>query len=90
MTQALHLINGKSLSSRIASPGSKLARLLATPKITNEQLVEELYLLVLCRQPKANEMVLMLKHFEDNSDRAKAGQDVMWVLFNTKEFIFVE
>jgi hypothetical protein len=88
MTQALHLINGKSLSTRIAAPGGKLARILATPKITNEQVVEDLYLLVLCRLPKANEKELMLKHFEENTDRTKAAQDAMWVLFNTKEFLF--
>ncbi|MBY0524135.1 MAG: DUF1553 domain-containing protein [Gemmataceae bacterium] len=88
MTHALHLINGKSLSDRIASPGGKLARLLATPKITNEQVVEELYLLVLCRLPKAAEMELMLKYFESAGDRAKAAQDVMWVLFNKREFLF--
>jgi len=88
MTQALHLINGKSLSNRIAAPGGKLARLLATPKVTNEQMIDELYLLVLCRLPKANEKELMLKHLDENSDRAKAAQDAMWVLFNTKEFLF--
>jgi hypothetical protein len=88
MTQALHLINGKSLSTRIAAPGGKLARILATPKITNEQVIEDLYLLVLCRLPKANEKELMLKHFEENTDRTKAAQDAMWVLFNTKEFLF--
>jgi hypothetical protein len=76
------------LSTRIAAPGGKLARILATPKITNEQVVEDLYLLVLCRLPKANEKELMLKHFEENTDRTKAAQDAMWVLFNTKEFLF--
>lgn len=88
MTQALHLINGKSVSDRIGAPGGKLARLLATPKITNEQVIEELYLLVLCRLPKPNEVELMVKHFETSGDRAKAAQDAMWVLFNTKEFLF--
>jgi hypothetical protein len=93
MTQALHLINGKSLSDRIASPGGKVARILATPKITDKQVVEELYLLVLCRMPKENELELMVKHFETNATdkaagRAKAAQDIMWVLFNTREFLF--
>ena len=88
MTQALHLINGKSLATRIATPGGKVARLLATPKITDGQLIDEMYLLVLCRLPNLTEVDLMKKHFADNKDRPKAAQDAMWVLFNTKEFLF--
>jgi lysozyme family protein len=88
MTQALHLINGKSLGARLASPNGRLAKVLATPNITTEQVIEELYLIVLCRMPKANEIELMMKHFQASADRTKAAQDAMWVLFNTKEFLF--
>jgi len=88
MTQALHLINGKSLGTRLASPNGRLAKVLATPSITTEQVIEELYLIVLCRMPKANEIELMTKHFQASADRTKAAQDAMWVLFNTKEFLF--
>jgi hypothetical protein len=88
MTQALHLINGKSLGTRLASPNGRLAKVLATPNITTEQVIEELYLIVLCRLPKANEIELMTKHFQASADRTKAAQDAMWVLFNTKEFLF--
>jgi hypothetical protein len=28
------------------------------------------------------------KHFATSGDRPKAAQDAMWVLFNTKEFLF--
>ncbi|MBL8793508.1 MAG: DUF1553 domain-containing protein [Planctomycetia bacterium] len=88
MTQALHLINGKSLGTRLASPNGRLAKVLATPNITTEKIVEELYLIVLCRMPKANELELLTKHFQASADRTKAAQDAMWVLFNTKEFLF--
>ena len=88
MTQALHLINGKSLASRLANPGGRLAKVLAVPKVTDQQIIEELYLTVLCRLPRPEELDLVSKHFATSGDRPKAAQDAMWVLFNTKEFLF--
>jgi len=88
MKQALHLVNSKGLAERLANPGGQLAKLLATPKITDGQIVDELYLLVLARQPRPDEVELLLKHFTRAADRTKAAQDVMWALLNTKEFLF--
>lgn len=88
MTQALHLINGKSLTTRIASPGGQLARLLAKPKLTEEQLIDELYLLVLCRLPSPIEAERMRTYFTRAGNRTQAAQDAMWVLFNSKDFLF--
>ena len=88
MTQALHLINGKSVSSRLADPNGRVAKLVQTPKITDAQIIEELYLAVLCRRPQPREVELMQKHFAASGDKLKVAQDVMWVLFNTKELLF--
>ena len=89
MTQALHLINSKSVLESIHSPGGTLAKVVGRPKITDEQIVEELYLLALCRPPSEKETGLMKKHFEmAGSDKLRAAQDVLWVLLNTKEFLF--
>jgi hypothetical protein len=88
MTQALHLINGKSVARRLADPGGRIARLVKTPKITDNQIIEELYLTVLCRRPGAKEVALWKKHFAASKDNLQAAQDLMWVLFNTKEFLF--
>lgn len=89
MTQALHLINGKSVVDRVQSPNSNLARLVQRPKISDEQIIEELYLLALCRLPNDRERDLMKAHFaEAEKDKLKAAQDALWVLFNMREFLF--
>lgn len=88
MTQALHLINGKSVSARLADPNGRVAQLVKTPNITEAQIIEELYLTVLCRKPAELERERMLRHFAATKDNLKAAQDVMWVLFNMKEFLF--
>ncbi len=88
MTVALHLINGQSLARRLADPGSSLAKLVNIPKITDAQMIEESYLMVLCRLPNATEMATMQRHFAAAASKMQAAQDAMWVLFNTKEFLF--
>jgi hypothetical protein len=88
MTQALHLINGKSVANRLADPNGRLAKLAKDTKLTDDQLIEELYLSVLCRLPKPPERELMKKHLSESGDRLKATQDMMWVLLNAREFLF--
>jgi hypothetical protein len=89
MTQALHLINGKSVVERIQNPGNAIAKIVQRPKIADEQIIEELYLLALCRTPNAKEVEVMKKHFTAaGNDKLKAAQDALWVLFNTREFLF--
>jgi hypothetical protein len=88
MTQALHLINGKSIAERLANPGGNFARLLQQPKLTDAELAEEIYVAILCRSPNDEEKGILLKYFAGRKDRASAAQDAAWALFNTKEFLF--
>src|SRR5439155_14717418 len=55
MLQALHFINGKSILGRVRNPAARPALLLAQ-KLTDEQLVTELYLWSLARNPTAKEL----------------------------------
>jgi Protein of unknown function (DUF1553)/Protein of unknown function (DUF1549)/Bacterial Ig-like domain (group 2) len=87
MTQALHLINGMSVAARLADSNGRVAKLVQTPKITDREIIEDLYLAVLCRFPTPRELDLMQEPFAAG-DRLKAAQDVMWVLLNTREFLF--
>ena len=88
MTQALHLINGNSVGRRLTDPNGRVAKLVATPKITDAQIIEELYLAVLCRLPRPDETALMQRHFGRSANRLQAAQDAMWALLNAKEFLF--
>lgn len=89
MTQALHLINGQGIATRLANPGGTLGQLVRTAGITEEKIAEEIYLVVLCRLPKAHEVALVKKHIAvDPAKRFEAAQDVLWALLNTREFLF--
>ncbi len=88
MLQALEFINGKTILERVSRPGGRLDTLLKQ-KLTNNQLIEELYWWTLARPPSAKESAIALAHFKGyEGKRAEAAQDMMWTLLNTKDFLF--
>ncbi len=78
MLQALHFINGKSILGRVQNPGARPAQLL-DQKLTDEQLVTELYLWSLARRPTAKELKVgleFLKAYGAEAGRGGPGPDV--------------
>jgi hypothetical protein len=58
-------------------------------KKTPSEVVEELFLATLSRQPREKEAALLLEAFKaEGVDRRTAVEDVLWALLNTKEFIY--
>lgn len=87
IAQALHLLNGTELNKKIADPKGRIEKSLAGKK-TPEALVEELYLVTLSRPPRAEE-IDRAKHWISQAGSSKEGmQDLMWVLLNSREFLF--
>lgn len=89
MLQALHFINGKSILSRVQYPNARPA-LLLKQKLTDEQLVTELYLWSLARSPNAAEVKVGLEFLKvGEKDQSAAAPDLMWALLNSKDFLLV-
>src|SRR5205807_9804717 len=59
MLQALHFINGKSILGRVQNPNGRPSQLLRQ-KFSDPQLVTELYLWSLARNPTAEELKVSL------------------------------
>ncbi len=82
--QVLMLMNGDA-QAVIGSPRSLVVKT-AQGMSSADQQVESLYVSFFCRKPKANEVAA--------AKEALAGglslSDLTWVLFNTREFMFVE
>ena len=86
MAQATHLINSPEISSKVDSPEGR-ARRLAKSNRSPSEIVNELYLATLSRFPTVDERSRLLQEFEQ-FDRRTATEDILWVLLNTKEFIY--
>jgi hypothetical protein len=61
---------------------------LAAAGKTNEEIVRELYVAALCREPNDGELAASVAHINGKEDRGKALEDVCWAILNTNEFLF--
>jgi len=57
-------------------------------KATADQAVEVLYLAAFARLPTASERQTAQDYVNRQADRRRALEDLMWVLLNTREFLF--
>ena len=87
LSQALQMINGPLVHGKIRDKNNRLRKLVAAKK-SNEDIVRELYLSALARQPSPEEMQAADKYLQGREDREKALEDVLWALLNAKEFLF--
>lgn len=84
--QILALMNDPRIDREIvARRGTALQHLLS--EINNDrQLVAELYLRWLCRQPTEEELATALDYRRQTEDRKVAFEDIQWALINSSEF----
>jgi hypothetical protein len=87
LSQALQMINGPLVHSKVRDDKNRLRSLVAAGK-SNEEIVGELYLAGLCRQPSEPELTAAAKHIEKSGDRLRGLEDVCWAILNANEFLF--
>jgi hypothetical protein len=85
--QALQLINGPTINEKLRANNNRIGRLLGS-KLSDEEILRELYLATLSREPVEAERRTMLEFVGRQPDRRRAWEDVHWTLMNTKEFLF--
>ncbi|MFO8012050.1 MAG: DUF1553 domain-containing protein [Phycisphaerae bacterium] len=87
MRQALYLINSSAFERKVTrSPRIQAWMKAKTPDAT---IVEDLWLLTVSRPPTKGEREAALAYLKTHEKaRARAVQDLMWALVNTKEFLF--
>jgi len=87
LSQALQMINGPLVQSKVGDPKNRVRQAAAAGK-TNEEIIRELYLAALCRPPSELEMAAATSHITASSDRTRGLEDVCWALLNSNEFLF--
>jgi hypothetical protein len=96
--QALNLMNSPFVFDRTRSDQiddipntpaipSTVRRLVTDTKLSNEQIITQLYLSTLSRLPSQAEMDKLVPHFASMS-KAAATETVQWVLLNKVDFLF--
>lgn len=86
LPQKLHMFNGPLINRRLSAAEGRLANLIASGK-TAAEIVEELYLRALGRQPSVAERRFWNEQFSvPNGTRQQIAEDFMWSLLNCREF----
>jgi hypothetical protein len=86
LPQTLFRMTDPTMMQKFAAADGRAAKLAKT-KLTNEELVDELFLATLTRLPKPDEKEDAVKHLAGSRNKTEAITDVLWALVNTREFI---
>jgi hypothetical protein len=85
--QSLFLMNTNTLRAALSASGdTRLGRILRDNPDDRDAL-SEVYLLVLTREPSAQEVEICQAYIKDVGQRTDAYEDVLWSLLNSSEFL---
>jgi hypothetical protein len=87
LAQALHLMNGDVLNRKIGAPAGTVEKLMRLPTPL-PAVVEEMYLATLSRFPSPDEVQKATRWIAQASSPKAGVQDLLWVLLNSREFLF--
>lgn len=87
IAQALHLLNGDFLNKKLEAPSGRIDGLFAAKK-PDAEIIEELYLVTLCRLPRQAELAKGKEYLANAPSPKEGAQDLLWVLLNSREFLF--
>ena len=89
LAQSLHLLNSTDIQGRLSSADGRVRQLAQNKELTDAQKVTELYYWSYARPPRDEELAFVLSHMENDENKQQAYEDLLWAMFNTKEFLFV-
>lgn len=87
IAQAMHLLNGAFLNTKIAEKTGRVEKLLAA-KTPLPKAVEELFLSTWSRPPTADEAAKMVAAVKSAPTERDGLQDLLWSLVNSRGFLF--
>ena len=85
--QTLHLMNNAGINGRLSAKTGRIAKLLEA-KTPDPKLIEELYLAAYSRFPNPTESRQGVALLAKSKNRQQTSEDLLWALFNSKEFLF--
>ena len=86
LSQALHLLNGDTLHTKIQQ--FNVIGLMLTEGLKPEEIITELYVRCLTRKPTQGELEKLTALVNAEQDKKVALEDIFWALLNSREFVF--
>lgn len=89
LAQSLHLLNSTDIQGKLSAGGGLCQQLADDTNRAEAEKVTELYYWAFARPPRDGELQLVLDYLAQKPNKRQAYEDIMWAVFNTKEFLFV-
>ncbi len=88
LAQTLHLLNSEEVQGKIGRPGGRVDAMLKDKRPDKEK-VEEMFFWCLGHKPSAEQLKLALDNIALHADKKReAYENILWVLINSKGFVF--
>ncbi len=85
LSQALHILVGSTYLRKLSQEGGRLDALLKRG-VSDEAVIDELYLATLSRFPSEDERQRLTALVQSHLERAEALEDLLWALISSREF----
>ena len=91
VSQAMNLVSGETIQELVTSSGNVIDKLLEQQELSQEERLQKIYAAAYSRAPTPDEQTAILDLLRDaDADQREAiYQDVLWAVFNSKEFAYV-
>ncbi|MEZ6055754.1 MAG: DUF1553 domain-containing protein [Planctomycetaceae bacterium] len=90
LSQSLHMLNSSDIQGRLQNGNGRAAKLAREIERADSDKVRELYLSAFSREPTQEEIDFIVNRVSTYQNRQQAWEDVLWAVFNAKEFQFVQ
>jgi hypothetical protein len=84
---AIQFFNGPLIYGKLRDENNRFRKLMAAGR-PHEEIIRELYLAAVCREPTPKELAANLAHLAAKNDAISAMEDIAWAILNTNEFLF--
>lgn len=102
LTQSLHLINSGAMQSKLTGSKGRAAQLVAEKDRPDQERINELYRRAVSRDATTDELAVAVAHLKKKRGQSSADpkklplataerqafEDIIWVVANTKEFLY--
>ncbi len=88
LAQSLHLLNSKQLTEKLSVPTGRAALMAEAKDRPTANRVQEIYLRAFSREPREEELATSVAYLDGKGGSKEAYEDFLWVLINSKEFMF--
>lgn len=87
LVQTLHMMNSNYVNGKIRN--GQYTRELAKNKMADEELIRQVFLRTLSREPTESEKAAALKASSQSKNRQEWVEDLLWSVISSREFLFV-